>query len=87
MTIVNVFTRFAGVQAESGANPFSLLAVISPLTIAAFAPWRPMFSFATGISVAIVYACAALFAAGGEVIGTPLAIAMSLASSFVAGFA
>ncbi len=87
VTIVNVFTRFAGVQAESGGNPFSMLAVISPLTIAAFAPWRPIFSFATGATVAMIYALALLVPGQGEDIGAPLAIALSLASSLVAAFA
>jgi signal transduction histidine kinase/CheY-like chemotaxis protein len=85
--IVNVFTRFAGVQAESGANPLSLLAVISPLMIAAFAPWRPIFSVATGLLVAVLYGGAAVVAPGGESIATSLAIVLSLASSLVGAFA
>jgi len=87
VTITNLFTRFAGVQGESGANPLSLLAVISPLTIAAFAPWRPVFSLATGASVAIVYVAAAMLVTGDEEIGAPLAVALSFASAIVAASA
>jgi signal transduction histidine kinase/CheY-like chemotaxis protein len=50
LTLVNLFTRFTGLQNPQGESPLSVLTLVTPLTIAAFAPWRPTFSILSGAS-------------------------------------
>jgi len=38
--IANLAARFAGMQGESGQSALAMVGVLSPLLVAAFAPWR-----------------------------------------------
>jgi hypothetical protein len=47
-TIVNGYIGLAGLQSPTGENPYSVMVLMSPVTLAAFAPWRPSLSFGAG---------------------------------------
>ena len=87
VTLVNVFTCFTGVQAPGAKSPLSLLALVSPLTVAAFAPWRPSFSIVSGACAFGVWLLAAEFSPGNDPIGRPLALILASSSVAIAACA
>jgi signal transduction histidine kinase/CheY-like chemotaxis protein len=87
VTISNVASRFAGMQSETGQSALAMVGVLSPMLLAAFAPWRPMLSLVTGISVALIWALAGLFAPPVASVSTSLAIVLTLAGALVAAAA
>ena len=87
VTISNVASRFAGMQSATGQSALAMVGVLSPLLLAAFAPWRPSLSLATGASVALTWALAERFSLDVESVSTSLAIVVTLASALVAAAA
>src|SRR5262249_21602438 len=45
-TVTNAYIGLAGLQSPAGQNPYAVLAFFAPITLAAFAPWRPTLSLA-----------------------------------------
>ena len=87
VTIANIASRFAGMQSESGQSALVMVGVLSPLLMAAFAPWRPLLSLATGASVAVVWTLGGWFASPVESVGTSLAIVLTLSCALAAAAA
>jgi len=45
-SLVDAYVVLAGLQSPSGQNPYSVIALLSPVTLAAFAPWQPTWTLA-----------------------------------------
>src|SRR5262245_30465265 len=75
-TIVNAYISFSGLQSPTGQNPYLVLALISPVTIAAFAPWPPTMSFVTAAVSAVVCLGAGYFLPAGAALPVPVVLGM-----------
>jgi signal transduction histidine kinase/CheY-like chemotaxis protein len=82
-TIVNGYIGLAGLQSPTGENPYSVMVLMSPVTLAAFAPWRPSLSFAIGATSAAVYLAGALVLPEGSLLPTAVVLAVSAACSLL----
>jgi signal transduction histidine kinase/CheY-like chemotaxis protein len=76
-SVVNVYIDLAGLQSLAGDNPYSVLALISPVTIAAFAPWRPTWSLAMGASNIAMYSACKWFVPPDTLLPTPVVLGVS----------
>jgi signal transduction histidine kinase/ActR/RegA family two-component response regulator len=81
--VVNAYIGLAGLQSPAGQNPYSVLALMSPVTLAAFAPWRPTLSFAMGATTAAVYLAGAWVLPKGSMLPTPVVFALTGACSLL----
>ena len=82
-TVVNGYIGLAGLQSASGENPYSVMALMSPVTLAAFAPWRPTLSFAIGATTAAVYLGGAWVLPQGSMLPTAVVLALAAACSLL----
>jgi signal transduction histidine kinase/ActR/RegA family two-component response regulator len=76
-TVVNAYIGLAGLQSPSGQNPYAVLAFFSPITLAAFAPWRPTLSLAIGASTAAIYLAGRFVLPPGALLPTPVVLSIS----------
>jgi len=77
-TIVNAYISLCGLQSPTGQNPYLVLALISPVTIAACAPWRPTMSLVTAaVAAALCFATSFALPAGAAL---PLAVVLGLSA-------
>ena len=76
-TVVNAYISLCGLQSPSGQNPYLVLALISPVTIAAFAPWPPSMSLVTAAVAALVCLGAGWFLPPGGALPIPVVLGMS----------
>ena len=77
VTIVNAYISLAGLQSPTGQNPYLVLALISPVTIAAFTPWPPSMSLVTAAVAAVVCLGSGFFLPPGGALPIPVVVAMS----------
>jgi signal transduction histidine kinase/ActR/RegA family two-component response regulator len=82
-TVVNTYIGLAGLQSPTGQNPYTVLALMSPVTLAAFAPWRPTLSFAMGASTAAVYLAGAWVLPEGSMLPAAVVVAFTGACSLL----
>jgi signal transduction histidine kinase/ActR/RegA family two-component response regulator len=80
-TVVNAYIGLAGLQSPSGQNPYAVLAFFSPITLAAFAPWRPTLSLAIGASTAAIYLAGRFVLPPGALLPAPVVLSISAACS------
>ena len=76
-TVVNAYISLCGLQSPSGQNPYLVLALISPVTIAAFAPWPPSMSLVTAAVAALVCLVASWFLPPGGALPVAVVLGMS----------
>jgi signal transduction histidine kinase/ActR/RegA family two-component response regulator len=77
VTVVNAYISLAGLQSPSGENPYLVLALISPVTIAAFAPWPPSMSLVTAAVAAVVCLTSGFLLPPGGALPIPVVLGMS----------
>jgi signal transduction histidine kinase/ActR/RegA family two-component response regulator len=80
-TVVNTYIGFAGLQSPTGQNPYAVMAFMSPITLAAFAPWRPILSLAIGASTAGLYLAGRFVAPANAMLPTAVVCSISVACS------
>ncbi|HTO53008.1 MAG TPA: ATP-binding protein [Myxococcota bacterium] len=81
--LVNGYVGLAGLQSPSGQNPYAVLALVSPLTLAAFAPWRPSLSFAIGTASAGLCLAGRSLLPPGSTLAAPMVLALTGALSIL----
>jgi len=86
-TVVNAYMNLAGLQAPGGANPYSILSLITPVTIAAFAPWRPSWSVAAGVGNAALYFACKLALPPDSLLPLPIVLGITFACTVLGGSA
>jgi len=77
MSVIDAYISLAGLQSPTGQNPYLVLALISPLTIAAFAPWPPTLSFLTAAVGGTICFAAGFFIPEGSALPTVVVLGMS----------
>jgi len=81
--VVNTYIAMAGLQSPTGANPYTVLALMSPVTIAGFAPWRPLWSWAIGAVTAVTYLLGSFVLPPGSMLPTSVVVAFSFACALL----
>ncbi|HXX47204.1 MAG TPA: ATP-binding protein, partial [Myxococcota bacterium] len=73
----NGYIDLAGLQSPTGENPYSVLGLISPVVIAAFAPLQPGWSLAVGAADTALYLGCKLAVPPGSLLPTPIVLGVS----------
>ena len=83
VAVTNGYIALAGLQSPSGDNPYSVLALISPVVIAAFAPWKPSWSLAIGVADVAIYLGSKLALPPGSLLPVPIVCGVSAACTLL----
>ncbi|MFI5315487.1 MAG: ATP-binding protein [Myxococcota bacterium] len=76
-TIANAYISLAGVQSPTGANPYAMIAFMCPVTLGAFAPWRPMLSVAVGWTTVAIYFAGGYALPEGSLLPVPVVLGLT----------
>jgi signal transduction histidine kinase/CheY-like chemotaxis protein len=81
--VVNTYIGLAGLQSPTGQNPYSVIALMSPVTLAAFAPWRPVLSLVFGATTAATYLAGRWVLPEGSTLPASVVLALTGACSLL----
>ncbi len=80
-SVVNGYIALAGLQSPTGENPYAILALMGPVTLAAFAPWKPTLSLGVGASTASIYFAGTWVLPEGTTLPVEVVVAFSIVTA------
>jgi signal transduction histidine kinase/ActR/RegA family two-component response regulator len=86
-SVVNAYIALSGLQSPTGQNPYAVLSLMGPITIAAFAPWKPILSFAVGATTAAIYIAGGALLPEQTTLPTAVVIAFSATTAVLGAVA